>query len=67
MKRLSLLSSIVILAIFGVVAALNRTTAQTTATDEVSIALLPVTPNVIGTQIRGASNDGTDHRRRPLG
>ena len=58
MKRLSLLSSIVILAIFGVVAALNRTTAQTTATDEVSIALLPVTPNVIGTQIRGASNDG---------
>ena len=56
MKRILLLSFII--AIFGFVAALNRTTAQTTATDEVSIALLPVPPNVIGTQIRGASNDG---------
>lgn len=56
MKRIFLLSFIV--AIFGLVAALNRTTAQTTTTDEISIALLPVPPNVIGTQIRGASSDG---------
>ncbi|MDX2040736.1 MAG: hypothetical protein SF097_05780 [Acidobacteriota bacterium] len=56
MKRILLLSFII--AVFGTVAALNRTTAQQTVTDEVSIALLPVTPNVIGTQIRGASNDG---------
>lgn len=56
MKRIFLLLFIV--AIFGFVAALNRTTAQTTTTDEVSIALLPVPPNVIGTQIRGTSNDG---------
>ncbi len=56
MKRILLLSFII--AVFGTIAALNRTTAQQTVTDEVSIALLPVTPNVIGTQIRGASNDG---------
>lgn len=56
MKRILLLSFII--AVFGTLAALNRTTAQQAATDEVSIALLPVTPNVIGTQIRGASNDG---------
>lgn len=58
MKRIFLLSFTVIIAIFGLVAALNRTTAQTTTSDDVAIALLPVTPNVIGTQIRGASNDG---------
>ncbi len=56
MKRILLLSFTI--AIIGTLAALTRTTAQQTATDEVSIALLPVTPNVIGTQIRGASNDG---------
>ena len=56
MKRILLLSFTI--AIIGVFDALTRTTAQQTATDEVSIALLPVTPNVIGTQIRGASNDG---------
>lgn len=56
MKRILLLSSI--FAIFGLVASLNRTTAQQTPTDEVSIALLPVPTNVIGTQVRGASNDG---------
>lgn len=56
MKRILLLSFVI--AIVGTIAALNRTAAQQAATDEVSIALLPVTPNVIGTQIRGASNDG---------
>jgi uncharacterized protein (TIGR03437 family) len=45
------------LATFGPVTTFNSTSAQT-PTDEVSIALLPVPPNVIGTQVRGVSNDG---------
>lgn len=62
MKRILLLLSI--FALFGIIAAFNQLTVpqataqQTTATDEVSIALLPVPINVIGTQVRGASNDG---------
>lgn len=62
MKRILLLLSI--FALFGIIAAFNQLTVpqataqQTTATDEVSIALLPVPTNVIGTQVRGASNDG---------
>lgn len=62
MKRILLLLSI--FALFGLIAAFNQLTVpqataqQTTATDEVSIALLPVPINVIGTQVRGASNDG---------
>ncbi|MFN0112595.1 MAG: hypothetical protein ACKVZH_27370 [Blastocatellia bacterium] len=58
MKRFFLLSFIIIAPIFGFVTTPNSATAQTTTTDEVSVALLPVPPNVIGTQIRGASNDG---------
>src|SRR6185369_7354640 len=49
--------AILCFATFGPAASLNSTAAQTT-TDEVSIALLPVPPNVIGTQVRGVSNDG---------
>jgi uncharacterized protein (TIGR03437 family) len=45
------------LATFGPVATLDSIAAQTT-TDAVSIAQLPVPPNVIGTQVRGVSNDG---------
>lgn len=58
MKRIFLLSFVVIAVILGLVATLNRTKAQTTTSDQISVALLPVTPNVIGTQIRGVSNDG---------
>lgn len=57
MKRILLLLSII--AIIGLVTALNQISAQqTTTTDQVSIALLPVPTNVIGTQVRGVSNDG---------
>lgn len=57
MKRILLLLSI--FAIIGLVTSYNRITAQqTTTTDQVSIALLPVPTNVIGTQVRGVSNDG---------
>jgi len=45
------------LAIFSVVASLATSHAQT-VTDEVSLRLLPVPTNVIGTQVRGVSNDG---------
>lgn len=59
MKRILLLSSVIVaFVIFGLVASYNHTNAQQTPTDEVSIALLPVPPNVIGTQVRGASTDG---------
>ncbi len=60
MKRifpLLFIFAILCFATFGPAASLNSTAAQTT-TDEVSIALLPVPPNVIGTQVRGVSNDG---------
>lgn len=62
MKRILLLLSI--FALFGIIAAFNHTATQQASaqqvgsTDEVSIALLPVPTNVIGTQVRGASNDG---------
>src|SRR6185369_8571580 len=49
--------AILCFATFGPAASLNSTAAQTT-TDEVAIALLPVPTNVIGTQVRGVSNDG---------
>jgi len=52
------ISAILGVATFGPVDALKSSTAQTTTTDEVSIALLPVPTNVIGTQVRGVSNDG---------
>lgn len=59
MKRILLLSSIfAAMVIIGLFAAFDQTNAQQAATDEVSIALLPVPTNVIGTQVRGASNDG---------
>lgn len=60
MKRifpLLFIFAILCFATFGPAASLNSTAAQTT-TDEVSIALLPVPTNVIGTQVRGVSNDG---------
>ncbi len=58
MKRILLLSSVfAVFVIFGFVASHSHTKAQQTPTDEVSIALLPVPPNVIGTQVRGASTD----------
>lgn len=57
MKRIFLLLSV--FAIFGIVAHLLTSHAQqTTATDEVVVMPLPVPPNVIGTNVRGASNDG---------
>ena len=60
MKRTFLLLSGLVsgLAIFSVVASLATSHAQQTATDEVSLRLLPVPANVIGTTIRGVSNDG---------
>lgn len=60
MKRTFLLLSVLAssLAIFCVVASLTASHAQQTATDEVSLRLLPVPTNVIGTTVRGVSNDG---------
>jgi len=55
-KRIFLLSSI--LAVFCIVASIFTSRAQQTPTDEVSLQLLPVPPNVIGTDVRGISNDG---------
>jgi uncharacterized protein (TIGR03437 family) len=55
-KRIFLLSSI--LAILSIVASIPASRAQQTPTDEVSLQLLPVPPNVIGTDVRGVSNDG---------
>ncbi len=59
MKRTFLLLSVLAfcLSIICVVASLKTSHAQT-ATDEVSLRLLPVPANVIGTTIRGVSNDG---------
>jgi len=58
-KRILLLSSIfATFVIISVIAVNNHTSAQQTTTDEISIALMPVPPNVIGTQVRGASTDG---------
>lgn len=56
MKRTFLLLSV--LAIFCVIASLTASHAQQTATDEISLRLLPVPTNVIGTTVRGVSNDG---------
>jgi uncharacterized protein (TIGR03437 family) len=55
-KRIFLLLSV--LAIFCIVASLPASRAQQTPTDEVSLRLLPVPPNVIGTDVRGVSSDG---------
>src|SRR5262249_39888844 len=44
-------------AVFDILATLTTYHAQT-ATDEISLRLLPVPENVIGTQVRGVSNDG---------
>jgi uncharacterized protein (TIGR03437 family) len=49
---------IVCFAIFGLETFPISTSAQQTPTDEVSIQPLPVPTNVIGTFIRGVSNDG---------
>lgn len=59
MKRIFVLLSVLAscLAIFLVVASINTSRAQT-VTDEVSLRPLPVPTNVIGTTIRGVSNDG---------
>ncbi|MGE0127340.1 MAG: hypothetical protein AB7U82_04460 [Blastocatellales bacterium] len=46
------------LAIFCIAVSLTTSHAQQTATDEVSLRLLPVPTNVIGTTARGVSNDG---------
>ncbi len=56
MKRIILFFSV--LAIFCTIASLTASRAQQTPTDEVSLQLLPVPPNVIGTKVRGVSNDG---------
>jgi uncharacterized protein (TIGR03437 family) len=55
-SRLGLASGI---AIFCITASITTSRAQqSTATDEISLRLLPVPTNVIGTSVRGASNDG---------
>src|SRR5262244_4113473 len=58
-KRTFLLLSVLasVLAVFCIIASLTTSHAQT-ATDEISLRLLPVPENVIGTQVRGVSNDG---------
>ncbi|MCI0661015.1 MAG: hypothetical protein L0220_08075, partial [Acidobacteria bacterium] len=56
MKRIFLLLSV--LAIFCVAATIFTSRAQQTPTEEISLQLLPVPPNVIGTFVRGVSNDG---------
>jgi uncharacterized protein (TIGR03437 family) len=55
-KRIFLLLSV--LAIFCVAASIYTSRAQQTPTEEISLQLLPVPQNVIGTFVRGVSNDG---------
>jgi len=55
-KRIFLLLSV--LAIFCVATSIYTSRAQQTPTEEISLQLLPVPPNVIGTFVRGVSNDG---------
>lgn len=56
MKRT--LQFFLLLAVTGVTTMLPGTWAQQTVTEEVTILPLPVPTNVIGTYVRGASNDG---------
>jgi uncharacterized protein (TIGR03437 family) len=53
-----LVSGLVIICVCVIASIPTSHAQQSTSTDEISLRLLPVPTNVIGTSVRGASNDG---------